>query len=63
MDPDLDPTPFSDFKDENKIIFFQIFSYNLHAGTISSILKFKFFAKVCIKILFCKHYLVHSKPS
>jgi hypothetical protein len=48
MDPD--PTPFfSDFKDVKKNVLY-IFSYNLPAGTLSSVLKF------CVKILFCKHY-------
>jgi hypothetical protein len=43
MDPDPDQTPdptpfFSDFKDAKKIIFLlHIFSYNLPAGTLSSI--------------------------
>jgi hypothetical protein len=40
--PDLDPTPdpttfFSDFKDEKKNSIF--FSFNLPAGTLSSVLK------------------------
>ncbi len=60
MDPDptLDPTSFfSDFKDANKLMFFSIFfSYNLPAGTLSSVLKFKFLLKFSVKILFCKHY-------
>jgi hypothetical protein len=43
MDPDPDQTPdptpfFRDFKDAKKLIFFlHIFSYNLPAGTLSSI--------------------------
>jgi hypothetical protein len=56
MDPDLDPTPdpnptpdptsfFSDFKDTKKNIF-HIFSYNLPTGTLSSVLKIEFFAKI-----------------
>jgi hypothetical protein len=54
MDPDADPIPdptpfFSNFKDANKIFFFIFFSYNLPAGTLSPVLKVKFFAKVCIK--------------
>jgi hypothetical protein len=54
MDPDQNPTPlFSDFKDAN--IFFYIFSYNLPAGTLSSVLKIKFFAKN-FRFLFCMHY-------
>ncbi len=47
MDPDPtpDPTPFfSDFKDA-KNFFLHIFSYNLPTGTLSSVLKFYFFAK------------------
>ncbi len=33
------------------------FSNNLPAGTLSSVLKMYFFAKIfCVKILFCKHY-------
>ncbi len=36
-DPTPDPTPFfSDFKDAKKK---NIFSYNLHTGTLSSVLK------------------------
>jgi hypothetical protein len=35
-----DPTPFfSDFKDAKKCCFFCIFSYNLPADTLSSVLK------------------------
>ncbi len=48
-----DPGPipfFSDVKDAKKFIF----SYNLPAGTLSSVLKIKIFDKVTI--LFCKHY-------
>jgi hypothetical protein len=48
-DPTLDPTPFfSDFKDAKKknFIFFNFFSYNLPAGTLSSVLKNNFFAKI-----------------
>jgi hypothetical protein len=54
MDPDpapdphstSDPTPFfSDFKDAKKVNFY-IFSYNLPAGTLSSVLKILFFAKI-----------------
>jgi hypothetical protein len=53
MDPDpawdLDLTPdltpfFSDFEDGKKIVL-TFFSYNLPAGTLSSVLKIKFFAK------------------
>ncbi len=49
-DPALDPTPdptsfFSDFKDAKKFSF-HIFFYNLPAGTLSSVLKIKFFAKM-----------------
>jgi hypothetical protein len=46
-----DPTPFfSEFKDAKK------FSFYLHAGTFSSVLKLYFLLKFCVKILFCKHY-------
>ncbi len=38
---DPDPTPF---------IFFH------HLGTLTSVLKIKYFAKFCFEILFCKHY-------
>ncbi len=39
-DPTLDPTPvFSDYMDGEKIIFFHIFSFNIPAGTLSSVLK------------------------
>ncbi len=39
-----DPNPFfSDVKDEKKIVFF---SYNLPTGTLSAVLKIKFFAKI-----------------
>jgi hypothetical protein len=58
MDPDLDPTQnltpfFSDLKDAKIILFF---SYHLPAGTLSSVLKINFLLKLCVKILFCKHY-------
>ncbi len=49
MDPDptLDLTPFfSDFKDTKKLFFSYFFSYNLPTGTLSSVLKILFFAKV-----------------
>ncbi len=55
MDPDPvpDPTPFfSDFQDGKRIIF----SYNLPAGTLSSVLKLNFLRNFCSQILFCKHY-------
>jgi hypothetical protein len=52
MDPDPDPdqTPdptqfFSDFKDAKKN-FPIFFSYNFPAGTLSSVLKIKFFARI-----------------
>jgi hypothetical protein len=32
-------------------------SHNLHTGTLSLILKILIFAKICVKILFCKYYL------
>jgi hypothetical protein len=43
-DPSPDPTPdltlfFSDCKDAKQIKFVSFFSYNLHAGTLSSVLK------------------------
>ena len=39
-DPTPDPTPFfSDFKDAKKNYFFHIFSYNITAVTLSSVLK------------------------
>jgi hypothetical protein len=48
-DPTPDLTPFvSDFKDAKKL-FFQIFSYNLPAGTLSSVLKVKFFANFVLQ--------------
>jgi hypothetical protein len=44
-DPTLDPTPFfSDLKDAKFLYIF--FSYNLPAGTFSSIIKIYFFAKI-----------------
>ncbi len=46
-DPTLDTTTFfSDFKDAKKIFFSYYFSFNLPAGSLSSVLKFYFFAKV-----------------
>ncbi len=56
--PAPDPTPFlSDFKDAKKNFFLHIFFlFSLPARTLSSVLKIKFFAKFCVKILFCKHY-------
>ncbi len=47
MDPDPDPTPdptpfFSDFKDAKKLFF----SYNLPTGTLPSVLKILFCAKI-----------------
>jgi hypothetical protein len=64
--PDPDPTPdptalFRDFKDAKKIIFSPYFSYSLPTGTLSSVLKIKFFLKFCFKILFCKHYFRKGK--
>jgi hypothetical protein len=41
---------------KQKNIFFIFFSYNLPAGTLSTVFKFNFLLKFCIKILFCKHY-------
>jgi hypothetical protein len=52
MDPDqtLDPTPFfSDFKDAKEIFFssyFVLLTYPLPTGTLSSVLKNLFFAKI-----------------
>ena len=34
---------------------FIFFSHNLPTGTLSSVLKFNFMLKFCVKILFCKH--------
>jgi hypothetical protein len=39
---------------QKKLIFFIVFSYNLPAGTLSSVLIFK--DKFCVEILFFKHY-------
>ena len=47
---------FSDFKVAQKVYFLYIFSYNLPAGTLSSVLKFKFLLKFLVKILFCTNY-------
>jgi hypothetical protein len=44
------------FLQMQKKIIFSFFSYNLSAGTLSSVLKIKFFAKILCKILFCTHY-------
>ncbi len=56
-DPTPDPTPFfSDFKDAKKKLFFShIFSYNLPAGTLSSVLKISFFAKIL-----CTHFILQE---
>jgi hypothetical protein len=57
MDPDPtpDPTPFfGDFKDATKNSIF--LSYNLPAGTLSSVLKIYFLQKICVKILFCNYF-------
>ena len=44
MDPDPDPAPFfRNFKDAKK---FSYFSYNLPTVTLSSVLKYYFFAKI-----------------
>ncbi len=59
MDPDLSPTPFSQWLQgcKTKSFFLKFFSYNLPTGTLSSVLKFFFLLlKFCVKILFCKHY-------
>jgi hypothetical protein len=68
MDPDQDPTPdptpfFSDFKDAKDYFFPIFFYYNLPTGTLSSVLKFIFWLKFCVKILFCKHYFRKGKGS
>jgi hypothetical protein len=49
MDPDGDPTLdltpfFSDSKDGKKFVFLHIFSFNLPAGTLSSVWKILFFS-------------------
>jgi hypothetical protein len=64
LDPTPDPTPFfSDFTDAKKLFFILIFfSYNLPAGTLSSILKFNFLLKFCVKILFASIIKVHPTP-
>jgi hypothetical protein len=51
MDPDRDPTPdptpfFSDFMDGKKIFFHIFLTTYRTAGTLSSALKFYFFAKI-----------------
>jgi hypothetical protein len=57
MDPVPDPTPFfSNFVDAKKKKNFIFFSYNLPAGTISSVLNILLLLKFCVQILFCKHY-------
>jgi hypothetical protein len=61
MGQDPDPTPdaipfFNDFKDAKKIIFFIFFSYNVPAGTLSSVWKNLFLLKFGVKSLFCKHH-------
>ncbi len=38
-----------------KNLYFRIFSYYQPAGTLSSVLKFNFLLKFCVKILFSKH--------
>jgi hypothetical protein len=49
LDPTLDPTPFfSDFKVAKK----KFLSYNLPTGTLSSVLKIKFFDKImCLNFI------------
>jgi hypothetical protein len=44
--------------DAKNLFFFIFFTYNLPAGTLSSVLKLKidFLLKFCVKISFCKHY-------
>jgi hypothetical protein len=53
MDPDPDPTPTPDLTPFSsvtlgckKIKFFHIFSYNLPAGTLFSVLKISFLSKI-----------------
>jgi hypothetical protein len=64
-DPNPDPTPFfSNFKNPKKFIFI-FFSYNLPAGTLSSVLKYKikFFAKdFVLKFYFASSISVRSTP-
>jgi hypothetical protein len=60
-DPTTDPTPdstpfFIDLRMQKNIYFLHIFSYNLPTRTSSSSKKLNFFAKICVKILFCRHY-------
>jgi hypothetical protein len=54
--PTPDTTPlFSDFKDAKKIYFFaHFFSYNLPAGTLSSVLKTQFLQKFMLKFYFAR---------
>ncbi len=65
-DQDPNPTPnptlfFSDFKDAKKNIFFShIFLLLIHKHIIFS-LKTLILLKFCVKILFCKHYLIKGK--
>jgi hypothetical protein len=55
-DPTSDPTPFFiDFKDAKKN-FFTFFSHSLPTGTSSSVSKVNFLLKLCVKMLFCRHY-------
>jgi hypothetical protein len=51
-----DPTPFlGDFKDAKKLIFFHIFSENVPTGTLSSVVKINFFARI-----FCKNFILQA---
>jgi hypothetical protein len=57
LDPEPDPIPdqtpfFSDFKDARKIFFSNFLSYNLPAGTLSSVLRIKFCYNFILQALF-----------
>jgi hypothetical protein len=55
MDPD--PSPFfSEFKDTNKKLSLRIFSFNLPAGTLSSVLK------IVLKLYFASLISIRSTP-
>jgi hypothetical protein len=65
MDPDPTPTPdptpfFSNIKDAKYYFFLRIFSYNLPAGTLSSVLKIIFFLKFMLKFYFASIISVRS---
>jgi hypothetical protein len=59
MDPDPDPTPdptsfFSDLKDAKQNFLIFCFLYLSYLPYLQSF--FNFLPKVCVRILFCKHY-------